>query len=182
MPDRHRTHSVAQLRDHGEVIRRPHAVDRSVPVDPRVEHVAVRHVADHPETSKLVLLSAHCGGKNMLPLSCRNGLLARDRLEEYLSLARTLAPRQLMPMPGWWYVITAEGFLDLQNCPDILELAPKIRCPVLYIRGDKEPPDLYPAEEFAKKANCRVEIVANCDHFYNGREEAVCELVSRWLA
>ena len=143
--------------------------------------LAVRHVADHPETSKLVLLSAHCGGKNMLPLSCKNGLLARDRLEEYLTLAKTLAPKQLMSMPGWWYVITAEGFLDLQNCPDILELAPKIRCPVLYIRGDKEPRDLYPAEEFAKKTDCKVEIVANCDHFYNGREEAVCELVSRWL-
>jgi pimeloyl-ACP methyl ester carboxylesterase len=143
--------------------------------------LAVRHVADHPETSKLVLLSAHCGGKNMLPLSCKNGLLAQDQLATFLEKARRAAPDDLMLLPGWWYAITARSFLDLANCPDILELAPKVRCPVLYIRGDQEPRDLYPAEEFAKKADCKVEIVANCDHFYNGREEAVCELVSRWL-
>lgn len=144
--------------------------------------LAVRHVADHPQTPKLVLLSAHCGGKNMLPLACRNGLLAQDRLEEFTAEARRRKPTELMLLPGWWYAITAGSFLDLANCPDILELAPKIRCPVLYLRGDREPRDLYPAEEFAKKANCRVEIVPDCDHFYNGREEAVCELVSRWLA
>jgi pimeloyl-ACP methyl ester carboxylesterase len=143
--------------------------------------LAVRHVADHPNTAKLVLLSAHCGGKSMLPLSCKNGLLAQGRLDEYLNLARTLPPKQLMLMPGWWYAITAESFLDLQNCPDILELAPKIRCPVLYIRGDKEPRDLYPAEEFAKKTNCTVKIVPDCDHFYNGREEAVANLVREFL-
>jgi len=85
-------------------------------------------------------------------------------------------------MPGWWYAITAESFLDLANCPDILALAPGIRCPVLYLRGDKEPRDLYPAEEFAKKTNCTVKIVADCGHFYNGREEVVADIVSRWLA
>ena len=29
--------------------------------------LAVRHVAEHPQTPALVLLSAHCGGANMLP-------------------------------------------------------------------------------------------------------------------
>jgi len=143
--------------------------------------LAVRHVADHPQTPKLVLLSAHCGGRNMLPLACKNGLLAQGKLPEFMDLARTLKPSDLMPLPGWWYAITAESFLDLANCPDILELAPKIRCPVLYLRGDQEPRDLYPAEEFAKKANCMVEIVPDCDHFYNGREETVARIVSRWL-
>jgi pimeloyl-ACP methyl ester carboxylesterase len=143
--------------------------------------LAVRHVADHPKTPRLVLLSAHCGGKNMLPLSCRNGLLAQERLEEFTARARQAKPKELMLLPGWWYAITAESFLDLVNCPDILELAPKIRCPVLYLRGDKEPRDLYPAEEFAKRTNCRVEIVADCDHFYNGREDAVAKIVEKFL-
>jgi pimeloyl-ACP methyl ester carboxylesterase len=143
--------------------------------------LAVRHVADHPQTRKLVLLSAHCGGKNMLTLSCRAGLLAQDRLEEFIARAKKMDPKELMLMPGWWYAISAGSFLDLANCPDILELAPKVRCPVLYVRGDKEPRELYPAEEFAKKTNCIVEIVPDCDHFYNGREEAVTNLVGKFL-
>lgn len=146
--------------------------------------LAVRHVADHPKTPKLVLLSAHCGGKDMLPLACKNGLLAQDRLEEFTREAKQRKPGDLMLMPGWWYAITAESFLDLANCPDILELAPKIRCPVLYTRGDKEPRDLYPAEEFQKRSagRCTVEIVPDSDHFYTGREEAVSGIVSQWLA
>jgi pimeloyl-ACP methyl ester carboxylesterase len=145
--------------------------------------LAVRHVADHPETPALVLLSAHCGGKDMLPLACRNGLLAQDRLEEFTAEAKRLKPGDLMLMPGWWYAITAESFLDLANCPDILELAPKIRCPVLYVRGDREPRDLYPAEEFAQRCGgrCTVQIVPDCDHFYNGREESVSASVANWL-
>jgi pimeloyl-ACP methyl ester carboxylesterase len=145
--------------------------------------LAVRHVADHPETPALVLLSAHCGGKDMLPLACRNGLLAQERLEEFTDRAKAAKPKDLMLMPGWWYAITAESFLDLASCPDILELAPKIRCPVLYLRGEKEPRDLYPAEEFKKRSGgpCAVEIVPGSDHFYNGREDAVCNVVSRWL-
>ena len=145
--------------------------------------LAVRHVADHPQTPKLVLLSAHCGGKDMLPLACKAGLLAQDRLEEFTERARKAKPKELMLLPGWWYAITAESFLDLANCPDILELAPKIRCPVLYLRGDKEPRDLYPAEEFAKRSSgtCTVQIVPQCDHFYNGREEAVANLVGKFL-
>ena len=89
-----------------------------------------------------------------------------------------------MLLPGWWYVISAESFLDLQNCPDILELASRIACPTLYIRGDKELRDLYPAEEFARRATgpCEVQIVENCDHFYVGREGAVAERVARWLS
>src|SRR5499427_92027 len=57
--------------------------------------LAVRHVADHPNTPKLVLLSAHCGGKNMLTLSCRNGLLAQDRLEEFTIRAKAMKPHEL---------------------------------------------------------------------------------------
>ena len=52
--------------------------------------LAVRHVADHPGTPALVLLSAHCGGKDMLPLACAAGLLACDRLEEITEQANFL--------------------------------------------------------------------------------------------
>lgn len=149
--------------------------------------LAVRHVADHPETPALVLLSAHCGGKNMVPLASRSGLLAGDRLPELTAQAERMVKegrgRELMLLPGWWYATSAASFLDLANCPDILELAPKIRCPVLYLRGDQEPRDLYPAEEFARRCGgkCDVEIVPQCDHFYRGREGAVSALVSQWL-
>jgi len=149
--------------------------------------LAVRHVADHPETPALVLLSAHCGGKNMVPLASKSGLLAADRLAELTAQAERLVRegkgRELMLLPGWWYVTSAASFLDLANCPDILELAPKIRCPVLYLRGDQEPADLYPAEEFARRCGgkCDVEIVPQCDHFYRGREAEVSVIVNRWL-
>jgi pimeloyl-ACP methyl ester carboxylesterase len=151
--------------------------------------LAVRHVADHPRTRALVLLSAHCGGRRMVPLACAAGLLARDRLGEITEQARKMAAegrgRELMLLPGWWYALTAESFLDLlTGVPDILELAPSIRCPVLYLRGDREPRDLYPAEAFAKRSagRCSVEIVPDCDHFYRGREAAVAEAVSAWLS
>lgn len=151
--------------------------------------LAVRHVADHPRTPALVLLSAHCGGKDMLPLACKAGLLAQDRLSEFVEKATFLVksgkPRELMMLPGWWYVASAESFVDmLSNCPDILELAPRISCPALYLRGDREPRELYPAEEFARKAPgpCKVHIVPDCDHFYVGREDAVSNIVCPWLA
>jgi pimeloyl-ACP methyl ester carboxylesterase len=143
----------------------------------------VRHVVDPPGTPALVLLSAHCGGKNMVTLACRNGLLARDRLDEFTARAKASAPNELMLLPGWWYVSTAASFLDLASGPDILELAPQVRCPVLYVRGDQEPRDLYPAEDFRDRCGgpCTVVDVPRCGHFYAGREAEVTEIVCRWL-
>ena len=150
--------------------------------------LAVRHVADHPGTPALVLLSAHCGGKEMVPRASRAGLLAKDRLKELIHLSRTMVSegrgRELILLPGWWHVTSAASFVDaLENCPDVLELAPRIGCPVLYLRGDREPADLYPAEAFAQRSRgpCTVRIVADCDHFYKGREEAVTRIVADWL-
>ena len=150
--------------------------------------LAVRHVADHPRTRALVLLSAHCGGRSMVPLASAAGLLAGDRLSELTEKANSLVNsgkgKQLLLMPGWWYVISAESFLDmLSNCPDILELAPQIACPVLYLRGDREPRDLYPAEEFQRRARgpCSVDIVPDCDHFYRGREDEVAKRVNMFI-
>jgi len=151
--------------------------------------LAVRHVVDHPETPALVLLSAHCGGKGLVALASSKGLIAGNRIEEITARARELIAagrgHELMPLPGWWYFITAESFLDyLTELPDILELAPQVACPVLYLRGDEEPEDLYPTEEFRRRAGgpCEIEIVRNCGHFYVGREDAVSEMVAGWLA
>ncbi len=151
--------------------------------------LAVKHVADHPDTPALILLSAHEGGKNVVPNACQVGLLAGDQLAEITDQAGQLVKagkgRELLHLPGWWYVVSAESFLDLLNeLPNILELAPRITCPVLYLRGDREPPQLYPAEDFKQHAAgpCQIEIIPECDHFYVGREDAVAETVASWLA
>jgi pimeloyl-ACP methyl ester carboxylesterase len=151
--------------------------------------LGVKHVADHPATPALVLLSAHGGGKDGVQRSSKAGLMAQDRLEEITAQARALVAagrgQELMLMPGWWYVISAESFLDrMEEMPDILELAPQIKCPSLFIRGDQESAQNYPAEDFQRHAGgpSAVEIVPNCDHFYVGCEERVTELVASWLA
>jgi pimeloyl-ACP methyl ester carboxylesterase len=151
--------------------------------------LAVRHVADHPQTPALALLSAHRGGKGLVPAASRSGLFAADRLDEITAAARQLVAAgrgdELMLLPGWWHVVSAGTFVDLlTELPDVLALAPAIRCPVLYLRGDQEPAELYPAEEFKARAarECTVRIVADCGHFYVGREDKVAATVADWLA
>ena len=151
--------------------------------------LAVRHVADHPGTPALVLLSAHGGGRHIVQRGAQSGLMVGDRVEEFAARARDMAKagrgRELILMPGWWYAISAESYLDrLTETPDALALAPQVKCPVLYLRGDREPRANYPAEDFKSRAvgPCTVEIVQDCDHFYNGREEAIQAIVSSWLA
>ena len=151
--------------------------------------LSTRHVADHPHTPALVLLSAGRGGKQQDTSGGSEKLFAAGKLDELTQKARDLVAagkgRELMFMPGWWYVISAESFLDrIVSVPDTIALAPQIQCPVLAIRGDKEDRDRYPAEEFAAACGgpCEVNIVENCDHFYNAREAHVAALVSAWLA
>ncbi len=151
--------------------------------------LGVQHVADHPQTPALVLLSAGRGGRTTSTSGGTERVFAADRLDELAAQARALVaagrPRELMFLPGWWWVISAESFLDrIQTVPDTVALAPHIKCPVLCIRGDKEDVDRYPAEEFQSRAGgpCRVEIVRDCDHFYNGNEDTVAHIVSSWLA
>jgi pimeloyl-ACP methyl ester carboxylesterase len=150
--------------------------------------LAVPHVVAHPETPAMILLSAHGGGKDGVLRSSRAGMMAGDRLDEITAQARAMVAagraRELMLMPGWWYAISAESFLDrMSEMPDILELAPKVRCPVLYLRGDQESRENYPAEAFHTRAGgrCEVRIIPDCDHFYNGCEAAVIDCVTSWL-
>lgn len=150
--------------------------------------LAAAHAADHPGTPGLVLLSAHCGGPEMLPRASALGLFGRDQLPRLRRQARDLVAAgragELMLMPGWWYVTTAGSFADLEHSlPRLLDLAPRIRCPVLVIRGDEDP-DLYPAEQFAEAVAgpAELRVIPGADHFYTGLEEAVGELVAGWLA
>jgi pimeloyl-ACP methyl ester carboxylesterase len=151
--------------------------------------LGVRHVVDHPATRALVLLSAGRGGATTVRSgSATEGLMAGDRFDEIHAHARTLVQegrgKELILMPGWWYVITAESFIDrLTQVPDTIALAPEVKCPILCIRGEKESAQRYPAEEFQRAATapCTVKIISDCDHFYNGREDAVIEAVTRWL-
>ena len=150
--------------------------------------LASEHVARHPETPALILLSAHAGGNRLTnPRSARSFTIT-DKTDEQTKEAEALVaagkPRQLMLIPAWWWVISARTFLDrLTNAPDLVENAKRIRCPVLFIRGDQEPVDNYPAEKFKENClgACEVRIIPNCDHFYVGAEDRVAKTVTDWL-
>lgn len=165
--------------------------DRGFPAPIVIAHsgggmLGAAHAARHPETPALVLLSAFrgsAGGQN-IPAQMA---LAGEGYEATMARARALVAagqgKELMSVPNWWYVISAESYVDrFTMMPDILALAPTIRCPVLYVRGSLEPKDVYPAEGYAERAGgpCEVAIVAG-DHFYNGIEDDVCGVVTAWL-
>src|SRR6266436_7583271 len=97
-----------------------------------------------------------------------------DLIKEAQELLTAGKPRQLMLLPTWWYVISTKTFLDrLTKVSNLVENAKRIRCPVLFIRGDHEPVENYPAEKFKENSSgpCEVVIIPNCDHFYVGIEE-----------
>ncbi len=150
--------------------------------------LAVKHCAGNPNIPALVLLSAHMGGKNLFKTISAAGAMAGDRFEEFSTRARELVAAgkgdELMQVPGWWWVISANTFVDyLDKCPDILALAPDVKCPTLFLRGDKEPMHVYPGEDFVERCggSAQFKLVSNCDHFYTGREAAAMEHVAMWL-
>src|SRR5262249_26184529 len=65
--------------------------------------LAVKHIADHPDTPALVLLSAHTRGTHQVENASRVGLMAGDRLEEIVAEARAMVAggrgRDLLLMP-----------------------------------------------------------------------------------
>jgi pimeloyl-ACP methyl ester carboxylesterase len=116
------------------------------------------------------------------------GLFAKNRFDEITAQAKEMVAagrgRDLMLLPDWWWVISADSFLDRsENTPDILAEAPNVAAPTLFFRGDKEPREIYPAEDYAarSKAPCEVRIVPDCDHFYRGHESEVAEEIAVWL-
>src|SRR5262250_908768 len=64
--------------------------------------LAARHVVDHAQTPALVLLSAHCGGRELPARASRAGLLAGDRLEEITAQARARAADRVSGAVSAW--------------------------------------------------------------------------------
>ena len=153
--------------------------------------LATQHVVEHADTPAMILLSAHRGGNIDRALSDGvrgSGMMTEDRHAWFKAEAARLVNegrgQQLMVMPGWWHVITAESYLDrISNMPDVVANAASIRCPVLYVRGDKETASQYPAEEYraAAAGRCDIAIIPDCDHYYKARRGAVVDVVTRWL-
>ncbi|HSZ95547.1 MAG TPA: alpha/beta hydrolase [Bradyrhizobium sp.] len=151
--------------------------------------LAAQHCADNYGNPRaLVLLSAHIGGLENVPQMSSSGMFAGDQLALLTARAKEMIARgegrELMLLPGWWWVISAESFIDrVYDTPSTVANAAKVRCPSLYLRGDHEAPEAYPAEAFAERAGapCEVRILPNCDHFYTGHEVDVATQVSLWL-
>jgi pimeloyl-ACP methyl ester carboxylesterase len=137
----------------------------------------------------LILLSAHAGGNRLTDPNSASRYTINEKTDDLIKEAQELLaagkPRQLMLLPTWWYVISAKTFLDrLTNVSNLVENAKRIRCPVLFIRGDHEPVENYPAEKFKENSSgpSEVVIIPNCDHFYVGVEEEVAKCVTEWLS
>lgn len=147
--------------------------------------LATQFAVDHPDrTRALVLLSAHGGGTGMRA----SEFLYGDESEAAIARAEQLVAAgkgdELMLVPNWWWAIGAASYLDRMHAtPDTLRNAELIRCPSLFIRGDLEPVERYPGERFAAATpgDCEFRLVADCDHFYNGRESEVMEIVTEWV-
>lgn len=150
--------------------------------------LGAQFAADHPETRALVLLSAHAGGPLTFVRGCAAGELAKDEGTTFLERARNLVDEgrgdELMVMPGWWFAATASSLLDRhENTPDLLENARSVRCPSLFLVGDRESTEIYPAERFASltPGPSEARILSDCDHWYTGLEDSVATTVAEWL-
>jgi pimeloyl-ACP methyl ester carboxylesterase len=150
--------------------------------------LGAQFAVDHPETRALVLMSAHAGGPLTYLRGCAAGEMgAADGdglLEEARSMVEAGRGDELMLMPGWWFAITAHSLIDRHtNTPDLLENARRLTCPSLFVVGDLENPEIYPAEEFAHVAPgpATATIVPGCDHWYRGVEDSVADHIVSWL-
>ncbi len=145
--------------------------------------LAVHHAAHHPETPALVLLSAHVGKTKVRSTGVFSGPSGEQLLRQAEAMVEDGRGAELMALPDFWYVATAESIVDrMANTPDMLELAPRVTCPSLFLRGD-EPAELYPAERFKELSagSCDIELLPGCDHFYKGAEERTAAVVASWL-
>lgn len=142
----------------------------------------------HPECRALVMLSAHAGGPDCVARDCAAGLLAQDRLGEFVALARERVAEgrgdEPILFPAWWFVATANSFLDrLERTFPLLDSVAEVTCPLLVLRGSLEHEDSYPTASVAATAKgpATVEIVEGSNHHYTGHEDDVVALVTGWL-
>src|SRR5439155_6712306 len=102
------------------------------------------------------------GGRNKLPTwFARNGAAFSTAMTRALSyswcsstifLRLVISPQEpASPQRTAAYQNSAMRFVS-PNAPELVENAKRIKCPVLFIRGDQEPMENYPAERF--KENC----------------------------
>ncbi|HEX2155072.1 MAG TPA: alpha/beta hydrolase [Acidimicrobiia bacterium] len=150
--------------------------------------LGAQFAATHSRTRALVLLSAHAGGPHTYLRGCAAGELAGEDSTGYLERARSLVDagrgNELMLLPGWWFAATAASLVDRHdNTPDLLDNAPSVRCPSLFLVGELESREIYPAEEFAALAAgpSDARILPGCDHWYTGRQHVVAATVIEWL-
>ena len=117
--------------------------------------LASEHVARHPETRALILLSAHAGGNRLTnPNSPAVSQSMRKPMTQ--SRKRKVARRwQTAPADAHSGLVVGDLGTDIHGSTDqrtdLVENAKRIRCPVLFIRGDQEPVDNYPAEKFRRE-------------------------------
>jgi pimeloyl-ACP methyl ester carboxylesterase len=150
--------------------------------------LGARFAADHPQTRGLVLLSAHAGGALTYARACAAGELGGEESTELLERARALVEDgrgdELILMRGWWFAATARSLLDRHdNTPDLLEHARLVRCPSLFLVGDMESTETYPAERFVAVAGgpSEARILPNCDHWYTGQEDTAASIIIQWI-
>ena len=148
--------------------------------------LAAQFAAHHTETPVLILMSAHRGGPELMAGSSPN--FAKGRHSEFLRMAEQMVAdgqsRELLHLPGWYHAMSAATYVDASTAmPSLIDQASNITCPVLFIRGDAEPADNYPAEQFADECAgpCEVEIIADCDHFYGGHEASLAAMIADFI-
>jgi pimeloyl-ACP methyl ester carboxylesterase len=177
-----------------DTIARDWLLDRGYPAPHLVGHsfggmLAVAHAAARSDTPSLSLLSPIRGGADLVAATGRNGLLGAERTDEIVQQAQFLAAEgrgdELMLMPRWWHVLSANALIDLlTEAPDILLLAEHVTAPTLGLRGSLERAEVYPIEEFAERAGGEVKttVVEGAHHFYSGHEEQVVRGVVDWIS
>src|SRR5262249_27847307 len=90
--------------------------------------LATHDAADRPATPAAVLMSAHRGGRGITARISEKGLFGRGELKDLIAAAERMIAegrsRELMLLPGWWWIASAECVVDYaSNMPDILDNA-----------------------------------------------------------
>jgi hypothetical protein len=83
----------------------------------------------------------------MLPIVSSKGLFGAGEYPEIIDIAREMISNgqgdELIQILVWYWITTPRSIVDLAtNLPHLIEEASRIKCPVLFIRGDQKPEDL----------------------------------------